>query len=119
MSGQNNELTAQEETFVSAYIRNGLKDGKAAAIEADYSANTAKSQASRLLKRPKIKARIAEVRQELKRATGFTTKAYTEELERLAGVAESGEKPALGAAVKAQELIGKVHGVARRHPDRQ
>lgn len=116
MSGQHNELTSQEEAFVSAYIRRGFKDAASAAIEAEYSAHTAAAQASRLLKRVKVKKRIEEARRALKRDTEFSVKTYTKELEDMRDKAETAG--VYGAAVKALELIGRVHGVyVEKHQD--
>jgi len=55
---------AQEELFAVAYTANG-NNGTAAAKAAGYSDKSAYSQATRLLKRPRVAARIAELQQAL------------------------------------------------------
>lgn len=49
-------LNAKERAFVLAYVE--LKEGKSAAIKAGYSAKTAESKASQLLRIVKVKAEI-------------------------------------------------------------
>lgn len=53
------ELTPQQSLFAREYLKD--LDGKAAAVRAGYSAKTAESQASRLLRHVKIRALLADL----------------------------------------------------------
>jgi phage terminase small subunit len=54
----NNGLTGQQEAFIRYYLQIGV--GKKAALLAGYSEKTAETQASQMLKHPKIAAAIAK-----------------------------------------------------------
>lgn len=61
MSEKNNndKLTNKQEQFIECYLTNKL-NGKQAALACGYSERSAESQASRLLKKDKVKKRISE-----------------------------------------------------------
>lgn len=76
------ELSAQERRFCEEYVIDF--DGKAAATRAGYSAKSAASQASRLLKRPPVRQYLKELRDKLTETTGIEAAQIIEELKLVA-----------------------------------
>jgi phage terminase small subunit len=72
-------LTDKQEMFCQAYISNGFAVEKAG-IEAGYSAKTAYSIASELLKKPEIQARIKELTEGQLESYGIKAKDVIREL---------------------------------------
>jgi phage terminase small subunit len=77
------ELTAKQEMFVAEYVANGF-NATQAAIKAGYSAKTADSQASRLLKTAPIVAAIAARQQPRLEKLEITAERVLEEIAKLA-----------------------------------
>ncbi len=77
---------ARVSAFIEEYLSNGQKGGPAARA-VGYSAKTADSQASRLLRNVKIRAvlerRLAEIQQQAEKATGLTVTGVLTELRAL------------------------------------
>lgn len=71
--------------FISAYITNG-GNGTQAAITAGYSAKTAESQASRLLRDVRVKAEVEAAREAARQRFGLTQERVLLEVARLAFV---------------------------------
>ena len=83
MSGAEEEkVPTREERFVAEYLVDGI--GKRAAIRAGYSPKSAESQASRLLSKAKVRARIEKALAEQSRRTGITADRVLKELAKCA-----------------------------------
>ena len=67
---KNHILTPKRDRFCLEYVKD--LNGKQAAIRAGFSAKTAESQASRLLRNAKVKARIAELQSGVSKKLGLT-----------------------------------------------
>lgn len=105
------KLTAKQEAFAQA-IASGVSQADAYRMAYNHEgmqANTVHSRACELAKDSKVAARIAELRAPVIEAAQLTLKSHLEELERLSQLAEKDGK--WQAAIKAQELRGKVSGL--------
>lgn len=108
-------LTPKETRFVAEYLTD-LNATKAAAA-AGYSARTAKAIGSELLKRPRIKAAIAERQAELAEKIEVTQEWVVGNLKSVADrCLENGEAFNPAGANRALELLGKHLGMfAEKH----
>lgn len=98
------ELTLKQRAFASQYVRHNGNATKAA-LAAGYSPSGAHVEASRLLRKPKIKRQIDK----LTRKYDITPERVLTRLDNLSLKAqEAGNYP---AAVRAEELIGKSLGM--------
>lgn len=99
------------EAFSQAYVRSGNATG--AHREAGYAPRmqdkTRWEEASRLLKNPKVAARISEIRAEVGAAARVTLEGHVAELLWLREMAALNGK--YSAAVQAEMARGKVHGL--------
>ena len=77
------QLTAKEELFVAEYVANGF-NGTQAAIAAGFSAKTADSQASRLLKKSRVAKAIAAKQQPKLEKLEITAERVLAEIAKLA-----------------------------------
>ena len=104
-------LTKRQEAFCVAYIQSG--DASAAYREAGYSPNlspkTVNEEACRLLKNPKVSARMTELRMQVAEATNITLGTHLADLLWLREMAAKSGKYA--AAVQAEMARGKVIGL--------
>ncbi len=101
------QLTPQREIFCTEYAHGA--SGKDAAIAANYSAKSATSKASHLLKEPEIEARIAEIRAETRKDARLTVQDHVKDLKTLTDEARTAKQ--LGAAVSATKAQGQVCGL--------
>jgi phage terminase small subunit len=76
-------LTAKQQAFIAEYLANGF-NGTQAAVKAGYSAKTADSQASRLLKVPAVAAAIAAKQQPRLEKLEITAERVLSEIAKLA-----------------------------------
>jgi len=98
-------LTPKQQRFAIEYLR--LGQGKAAAIAAGYSPNTAAQIAHILLKKPHVRALIEkETRDAADRARSNADWV----IERLEREAENMENSG-GERIRALELLGRIHGM--------
>lgn len=65
------DLKPQQEAFCQAYVADPRRNGTRAAIAAKYGEKGAHVQASRMLRDPKIQARIREIEQEALQEAGY------------------------------------------------
>ena len=65
------DLKPQQEAFCQAYVADPRQNGTRAAIAAKYGEKGAHVQASRMLRDPKIQARIREIEQEALQEAGY------------------------------------------------
>lgn len=100
------ELSSVQERFCREYCIDG--NGAQAAIRAGYKPASAKVQASVLLARPKIKARVAELQSEIAKKLNITTEFLTRELLTNHNLARETKK--LNDSNRALELVAKMHG---------
>jgi phage terminase small subunit len=96
-----NDLTAKQAAFVAAYLETGHI--KNAAIRAGYSRSGAHVEGSRLLKNPKVLAKIVAARKQAEDAAAFT---LGEAIAILASIARSDEHPM--ARIRAIETAGRL-----------
>lgn len=118
-NSKKNKLTPKQEKFCKEYVL--TNNGTKAALNAGYSRDTAYSIACENLKKPEIKARIAELRKAeenefyYSRAMSFKKleEAQATALERIAYTkdGDSYDNPDLHAFIKAEELKGKMAGL--------
>lgn len=95
------ELTFQQRKFVNEYLRHG--NGRNAAISAGYSEKSADSQASQLLKLPKIKKAIQSKEKEFEMASLITVESV---LERILNIADD-EEATNGEKLNALKMLGQ------------
>ena len=76
------QLNVRQERFVAEYLVNG--NGTRAAITAGYSRRTAESQASSLLRNPKVSQAVEAGRQRLKQSASVTLDDLVNELKKIA-----------------------------------
>jgi len=115
------ELTGQEIAFCEAYLNNGMKDGKKAALEANYGPKGAAGAASVLLKKPLIREYIQKRRNGLVRQMQSTFDNKVKKLWRVAEVAIPEEedldirqaKIGIDAIVELNKMQG--HHAAEKH----
>jgi phage terminase small subunit len=77
------KLSKREEVFAREYLRD--LNGKRAAIAAGYSESTAEAQASRLLRKSKVKALVAELTEKKFEKLNISAEWVLGELRKLAG----------------------------------
>jgi len=75
------KLSPKERAFARAYVK--LREGKAAAIEAGYSAKTAESKASQLLRKVKVKAEVDRLEGKIERVELMKAEEVEKELDRI------------------------------------
>ncbi len=105
----------QQEGFCREYVID-VTNQAAAAIRAGYSAKTAASQASRLLKNVNVAARVAELQSEAAERSEVTVDDVIAELVELRDGAKAAKQ--FGPAIRAEELRGKTLGMfvdTKRH----
>ncbi|WP_419955927.1 terminase small subunit [Neobacillus niacini] len=95
------ELTFQQRKFVNEYLKHG--NGRNAAISAGYSEKSADSQASQILKLPKIRKAIQAKEKEFEMASLITVESI---LEKILAIAED-EKATNGEKLQALKLLGQ------------
>ncbi len=98
----------QQERFCREYVID-VTNQAAAAVRAGYSAKTAASQASRLLKNVNVAARVAELQAEAAERCEVTVDNVLTELAELRDAAKAAKQ--FGPAVRAEELRGKTLGM--------
>ena len=106
-----NKLTAKQEAFAQA-IASGVSQADAYRMAYNHKGmqdGAVYTEASLLVSNPKVAKRIAELRAPVIEAAQLTLKSHMEELDRLSRLAEADGK--WQAAIKAQELRGKVSGL--------
>jgi hypothetical protein len=107
MSASSDTLSAREERFASEYVVD--LHGTNAAIRAGYAERSAHVQASRLLKRDKVQARIAELQAQRAKRLEVTVESMLRDLDELCSAAVKAGQ--FGPAVRAKELAGKLYGM--------
>lgn len=75
-------ITPQQELFAQEYVK--TLNGTQAAIAAGYSERSASAQASDLLNRPNVKARIIELKDRVREANAVTAQRVIDELAKVA-----------------------------------
>lgn len=112
MVTETQKLTPQQEAFVANYI---LNDGNAtqAAIQAGYSENTARHQASRLLTKVGVSKAIERKRQALAVRTEYTIATWRADL--LADIEAARQSGSHSAVMKGRELLGRHIGALNDH----
>jgi phage terminase small subunit len=113
-----NKLTHTEELFIAAYIKNG-GNGTQAYLEVRPKASwqTAKANASRMLKKPAVISELQKVKSE-KQDEAIASKEYLiKEAHEIGKDAYKKEKH--GAALKAVEVKGKLNKVYDEEPEMQ
>lgn len=115
MATTEDPLTDKQEAFCLAYVKHG--DGLRAYREAGYSEKmsdkSATEAASRLLRNPKVVARIAAIRGPAAKKAGMTLESHLEDLKRLRNSAVKDRKWA--AAITAEIARGKAAGLYVEH----
>ena len=103
-------LTAKQTAFVASYFKTGnASDAYRDAYNAEsMKASTVHVKASELLSNGKVRGRIAQVRQKLEEREVLTIEAHLAQLKRLRDLAAA--RGLYGAAIKAEELRGKIGG---------
>ena len=102
-------LTPRRERFCREYLVD--LNGSKASIRAGYAAGSAHVTASRLLRNPKVAARISELQAETAKRLEVTVDSVMADLETLCqGAVETKQ---FGPAVRAKELQGKQLGLFR------
>jgi phage terminase small subunit len=106
-------MTPKQEAFAVAYVKDST-DALKAWREAGYGANssdeTARKEASRMLKNPKVAARVAELRAPAAERAGITLESHLADLAALRD--EAREARQYGPAITAEIARGKASGVA-------
>ena len=108
-------LGGKQARFVAEYIKahfaglvgEGISNGEVA-IRAGYAPKSAHVQACELLKNPNVSAAIEKGKKRMERATKISVEDHLEQLEELRDKALAAGN--IGAAVRAEELRGKVSG---------
>jgi len=105
------KCTAKEELFCQEYVKSGgrLADSYMSVYTWTGSQNNVTVVASRVLKRPQVAARIAELRQGPVEECKITLKQHLNDLKRLRDKAEQDEK--WQAAISAEVNRGKAAGL--------
>ena len=105
------KLTPKQENFCLAYIETGkAPDAYRLAYRTEkMSAAAIKADAYKTYAMPKIKARIAELREPATRAAMITLETHLRDLENLRDKAETAED--YGAAIRAEVARGKAAGL--------
>ncbi len=106
MSATNGGLTPKQQRFCQEY---GIDlNATAAARRAGYSEKTAEQQGSRLFRNVQVKARIAELQDEVAERNKLSVDGVVSKLADLRDAAIAAGQ--MGPAVRAQELIGRTIG---------
>lgn len=100
-------LTPKQDAFCHEYIKDS--NGKQAAIRAGYTGASAEVEASRLLRIPKVKARVEELRKPIQEAALLTLEDHVKELALLRDMAK--DEKQIGAAITAETNRGKAVGL--------
>ncbi len=100
-------LTPKQQRFCEEYMLD--MNGTRAAIDAGFAEGSAHVTACRLLRHPKVIARIAELRQEMSERLKITAETVMLDLEILASCAVAAKQ--YGPAIRAKELQGKYLGI--------
>lgn len=103
-------LTTKQELFVSAYCSNGF-NATQAAIEAGYSADSAREIGSENLTKPDIAEAVDRYKLSIKKRHGITIESLLRELEEAREVALSAETPQSSAAIAATMGKAKLTGL--------
>ena len=103
-------LTAKQELFVSAYCSNGF-NATQAAIEAGYSADSAREIGSENLTKPDIAEAVDRYKLSIKKRHGITIESLLRELEEAREAALSAETPQSSAAIAATMGKAKLTGL--------
>jgi phage terminase small subunit len=105
------KLTPKQEKFCHAYMELGdaTKAYRAAGYSPSMPDKTKQEEACRLLKNPKVSARIAELRAPAAEKARMTLEGHLLDLERLRDMAA--ERNQIGAAIAAEIARGKAAGV--------
>lgn len=104
-------LTTKQEAFCLAYIESGSASDayRKAGYSPKMSDKTVWEESCRLLKNPKVAARVQELRQPAAEAAGITLESHLADLERLRDLAK--ERHQYSAAIAAEIARGKAAGV--------
>lgn len=103
-------LTTKQELFVSAYCSNGF-NATQAAIEAGYSADSAREIGSENLTKPDIAEAVDRYKLSIKKRHGITIESLLRELEEAREAALSAETPQSSAAIAATMGKAKLTGL--------
>ena len=103
-------LTTKQELFVSAYCSNGF-NATQAAIEAGYSADSAREIGSDNLTKPDIAEAVDRYKLSIKKRHGITIESLLRELEEAREAALSAETPQSSAAIAATMGKAKLTGL--------
>ena len=103
-------LTTKQELFVSAYCSNGF-NATQAAIEAGYSADSAREIGSENLTKPNIAEAVDRYKLSIKKRHGITIESLLRELEEAREAALSAETPQSSAAIAATMGKAKLTGL--------
>ncbi len=106
MSATNGGLTAKQQAFCQQYAID--LNATAAAKRAGYSEKTAEQQGSRLFRNVQVKARIAELQDEVAERNKLSVDGVVTKLADLRDAAIAAGQ--MGPAIRAQELIGRTIG---------
>jgi chaperonin GroEL (HSP60 family) len=106
---------ARRQRFVNAYVGEAAGNAAEAARLAGYSAHTARTQGSKLLTFPDVKAAIEERQKALAEQSGFSAEQVIKELASLAQAVP--DKVFASDKIKALELLGKAHGMFKDQKD--
>lgn len=97
----------QHETFCLKYVKNNF-NGKQAAISAGYSAKTAESQASRLLRTVKVTNRLKEIQDELAKTFGIDMQEIVDSINQTKELAKAVND--FTNALKSEDMLIKIIG---------
>jgi phage terminase small subunit len=106
-------MTPKQEAFAVAYVKDStdaIKAWRSAYSGANSNDLTARKEASKLLKNPKVAARIAELRVPAAERAGITLESHLADLAALRD--EAREARQFGPAITAEIARGKASGVA-------
>jgi phage terminase small subunit len=106
-------MTPKQEAFAVAYVKDStdaIKAWRSAYSGANSNDLTARKEASKLLKNPKVAARIAELRLPAAERAGVTLEGHLSDLQILRD--EARERGQYAAAISAEIARGKASGVA-------
>jgi len=106
-------LTPKQKLFISAYCSNGF-NGTQAAIEAEYSKNSAAEIANENLRKPHIVAAIDEYKEAIANKHEVTVNTLITELEVARQKALDAETPQVSAAVSATLGKAKLCGLDKQ-----
>ena len=104
---ENGILTQKEQLFADAYLRHG--ETMRAYLDAGYSERSARCNAYKIIKRPKVAAYIQLKQKEMREANMLTVQRVVDRLKSIAETCESEGRWA--DAIKAWNLLGKHLGM--------